>query len=308
MNLYERYYTKRSPETLLFVPVILKIQKIEMIKMKTMIAAILLTAIAVMGLNFAGAFASPITQVGQGGHRNMPMMSVLPAFTMPIRSNYVRIDGNITSFGNQVYPAVNGTLTVMAATSSRYRVPANWFDSADAIWTNATTNSRQDGSFSYNFYAAKLVRANFTAVNFQGNDFFMSGNWSVANITISRTVTKTDGSISIQSNTKITLLETKVYGELNVTGSWTQFTLNIKGIPQLDGTVHRSIERQMMFNRFDVVNWGTATTVTRADLTAVENDYGAVPGMPNYDQSMDFHGTYQIDICDIATVAANIQR
>jgi hypothetical protein len=61
-----------------------------------------------------------------------------------------------------------------------------------------------------------------------------------------------------------------------------------------------------MFNRFDVINAGTATTVTRADLTAIEHDYGAVPGMANYDEGMDFHGTYQIDICDISTVAANV--
>ncbi len=98
-----------------------------------------------------------------------------------------------------------------------------------------------------------------------------------------------------------------MYGELNVTGSWTQFTLSITGIPLLSGTVHRSIERQTMLNRFDIINGGTDATVTRADLTAISNDYGAVPGMSNYDESMDFHGTYQIDICDIATVAANVQ-
>jgi len=206
-----------------------------------------------------------------------------------------------------VTPAVNGTLTVMAATTSCNGVPASWFDSANAIWTNATTNFRQDGNFSYNYYAARLVKANFTMVDFQGNNFYMNGTWSVFNVTITRTVIKTDDSINIQSNTQITRLETKVYGELNVTNSWTQFTLNITGIPLLDGTVHRSIERQTMFNRFDIINAGTDNIVTRADLRAISNDYGAVPGMPNYDESMDFHGTYQIDICDIATVAANVQ-
>ena len=265
--------------------------------MKTMIAAILLTVIAVTGLNFAGAFANGVP-------------SVSPHAVFPIRSNWVRIDGNITSWGTQVTPAVNGTLTVMAATTSLRGVPAGWFDSADAIWTN-TTNTRQDGNIFYSFYAARLVKANFTAVNFQGNDFYMNGTWNVVNVTITRTVTKTDNSINVQSNTQITRLETNVYGELNVTGSLTQsplsFTLSITGIPLLDGTVHRSIERQTMFNRFDIINGGTDATVTRADLKAISNDYGAVPGMLNYDESMDFHGTYQIDICDIATIAANVQ-
>ena len=285
---------------------ILSTQKLEMIRMKTTIAAILLTMIAVTGLNFAGAFASAVPSALQSTP-SPRVISVPPATIIPIRSNWVRIDGNVSSWGTQAYPEVNGTLTVMAATTSLSRVPARWFDSASAIWTNATTNYRQDGSFSYNFYGARLVKANFTAVDFQGNDFYMNGTWNVFNVTITRTVTKTDDSINIQSNTQITRLETKVYGEFNVTDSWTKFTLNITGIPLLDGTVQRSIERQTMFNRFDTINAGTDSTVTRADLAAIENDYGAVPGMPNYSESMDYHGTYQIDICDIATVAANVQ-
>ncbi len=274
-----------------------------MIRMKTMIAAILLTVIAVTGLNFAGAFASVVPSACPVTPQSLHVISVPPATMIPIRSNWVRIDGNITTWGTQ---EVKGTLTVMDATTSQNGVPAGWFDSANVIWTN-TTNYRQDGNISYSFYAARLVKTNFTTIDFQGNNFYMNGTWSVANVTITRTVIKTDGSINVQSNTNITPLETKVYGELNVTGSWTQFTLSITGIPLLSGTVHRSIERQTMLNRFDIINGGTDATVTRADLTAISNDYGAVPGMSNYDESMDFHGTYQIDICDIATVAANVQ-
>jgi hypothetical protein len=156
------------------------------------------------------------------------------------------------------------------------------------------------------------VEANFTMTDFQGNNFYLNGTWSVVNVNITRTVIKTGNSetgysINVQSSLKITPVETKVYGELNVTNQWSEFTLNITGIPLLSGTVHRSIERQTMFNRFDIINAGTDNIVTRADLRAISNDYGAVPGMPNYDESMDFHGTYQIDICDIATVAANVQ-
>jgi hypothetical protein len=279
-----------------------------MIRMKTMIAAILLTIIAVAGLNFAGAFASAVPSVGPATPQSSHVISVPPVAIIPIRSNWVRIDGNITTWGTQ---EVKGALTVMAATSSQSGVPAGWLDSANAIWTN-TTNFRQDGNISYSFYAARLVKANFTMTDFQGNNFYLNGTWSVANVTITRTVIKTGDpdtgySINVQSNTKITPLETKVYGELNVTDSWTQFTLNITGIPMLSGTLHRSIERTTMLNRFDIINGGTDNTVARADLTAISNDYGAAPGMSNYDESMDFHGTYQIDICDIATVAANVQ-
>ena len=286
-----------------------------LIKNKTMIAAILLAAIAVIGLSFSGAFASTMstavsptpTAVSTTSPSPSPILSVAP-FVIPIRSSWVRIDGNITSWGTQVAPEIKGALTMMTATTSKGGVPAAWFDSATAIWTNTTsTNTRQAGSVSVSYYAARLVKTDFTATNFQGNDFYLNGTWSVANITITRTVTKTDGSINIQSNTNITPIEVRVYGELNVTGSWTKFTLGITGIPLLDGTVNRSIERQTVFNRFDIINAGQDTTVTRADLTTIEHDYGAVPGNSNYDENMDFHGTYQIDICDIATIAANVQ-
>jgi hypothetical protein len=276
-----------------------------MIKKKTMIAAILLTAIALIGLSFTGALASTSSAVSPTPTCS-PVPTVPPTAIIPVRSNWVRIDGNITSWGTQVAPEVKGTLSVMAATTSIDGVPAAWIDQANAIWTN-TTKISSDGTTTYSYYAARLVKASFTAIDFQGNNFYLNGTWNVNNITITRTVTKTDDSINIQSNTQITRLETKVAGELNVTGDWTQFTLSIKGIPLLDGTVRRSIERVTMFNRFDIVNAGTDSTVTQADLTTIENSYGAVPGMSNYDANMDFQGTYQIDICDIATIAANVQ-
>ena len=157
--------------------------------MKTIIATIILTAIAIFGLGFAGAFASVMPTAVSPTATCPPVTTVPPVAIIPIRSDWVRLDGNITSLGPQTYPAVNGTLLVMAATTSINGVPAAWFDSADAIWTN-TTNYRQDGNISYNFYAARLVKANVTLTDFQGNDFYLNGTWSVANVTITRTVIK----------------------------------------------------------------------------------------------------------------------
>jgi hypothetical protein len=274
-------------------------------KMKTpIIAAIVLTAIAVIGLNFAGAFASVMPSGISATPQGSPMMSVPPTAIIPIQSHWVRIVGDVNTWGTQ---DVSGTITVMTATTSINGVPASWLDSATALWTN-TTNYREDGNISYSYYAARLVKANFTSTDFQGNNFYMNGTWSVANVTFTRTVIKTEGgAINVQTNTNIAPLETKVYGELNVTGGWTQFTLSITGIPLLSGVVDRQVERLTMLNRFDITSGGTSATVTRADLTTIAHDYGAVPGMSNYDESMDFHGTYQIDICDLSTVAANVQ-
>jgi hypothetical protein len=38
----------------------------------------------------------------------------------------------------------------------------------------------------------------------------------------------------------------------------------------------------------------------------VAGAYGTMPGYGNYDQRMDYNFNYRIDICDLATAAANI--
>jgi len=276
--------------------------------MNKKIPAILLALITIVGLGFATAASSALPLMGQAmgmssDNQGVPMMPAIPVWR-----SFVRLNGMIDTWGQQ---DVNGTLTAMVTTSSLSAVPTVWLDSANAIWTN-TTNFRQDGNFSISYYAARLVKVNFTMVDFEANNFYLNGTWSVSNVSITRTVIKTGDSdtgytVNVQSNTNIVPVETKVYGELNVTGEWSQFTLSITGIPLLNGTVLQSVERQTMFNRFSIINPGIDTTVTRADLMAISKDYGAVPGMANYDESMDFHGTYRIDICDLATVAANVQ-
>jgi hypothetical protein len=178
------------------------------------------------------------------------------------------------------------------------------------MWNITTT--RKNGNFTTNFFEAKLVKSNATILNYQSNDLFMNGTWSVYNITISSTVI-TSGDLSSeyirnrQTKTDIKNIDNNAYGELNVTDSWTKFTLSITGIDQVSGTVHKSMTRQMEFNRFQVGDDAT-DKVTKTDLTTVVKAYGATPGMANYDQKLDFNGHYKIDITDLATVAANVQH
>jgi hypothetical protein len=60
-----------------------------------------------------------------------------------------------------------------------------------------------------------------------------------------------------------------------------------------------------MFNPF-MINSGSSTIVTTADLNSVVKAYGSMPGWGNYDQRMDYNFNFKIDICDIATAAANV--
>ena len=98
----------------------------------------------------------------------------------------------------------------------------------------------------------------------------------------------------------------KVYGELNVTDSWTKFTLKFTGYDPLTGSVTRSVTRQVQFNWYKVTDDVAGTAVTRADVNAVVQCYRAMPGWGNYDNRMDFNFNYKIDIADLATVAANL--
>lgn len=98
----------------------------------------------------------------------------------------------------------------------------------------------------------------------------------------------------------------KADGQLTVTDNWSKFTLNINGIDPLTGSVFRSMTRQMQFNQFKVTDDSTSNTVTRSDINAVAQCYGAIPGWGSYDTRMDFNNNYRVDIADISTVAANM--
>ena len=95
-------------------------------------------------------------------------------------------------------------------------------------------------------------------------------------------------------------------GQLNVTDKWTKFTLSIKGIDPLTGSVRRYVWRTVEMNVCKVSDDGK-TQVTISDFQMVARAYGAMPGMVNYDQKLDFNLHYKIDITNLATAAANVQ-
>jgi hypothetical protein len=123
-----------------------------------------------------------------------------------------------------------------------------------------------------------------------------------SNVTI---ITNANGEITEVHRTSDTSVQ-KAYGELNVTDNWSKFTLAINGIDPLTGSVFRSMTRQVQFNPFQVTYDTTSNAVTRADIAAVIQSYGAMPGWGNYDSRMDFCGHYKIDIADLSTVACNM--
>ena len=98
----------------------------------------------------------------------------------------------------------------------------------------------------------------------------------------------------------------QAYGELNVTDNWTKFILSITGIDPLTGSVFRSAIRQVQFNPFKVTDDSVTSSITKGDIAAVLQSYGAMPGWGNYDAKLDFCNHYKIDIADLSTVASNL--
>lgn len=274
--------------------------------MKKTLGVIMLAIIAVGGLGIAISYANAASSDNRntGDHIGWGWG---PIATFMQRS-WVRLDGTVTMYGSD---KVNGSLQVLARTKTS--LDDNEISdaaSATAMWN--ITITRKNGNFTTNFFVARMVKSNVTALNYQGKDLFMNGTWNVYNVTIASTVI-TSGDLSSeymrnrQTSTDIKNLANNAYGELNVTDSWTKFTLSIIGIDQVSGTVHKSMTRQMAFNRFQVGD-DVTDKVTKTDLAAVVKAYGAMPGMASYDQKLDFNAHYKIDITDLATVAANVQH
>jgi hypothetical protein len=224
--------------------------------------------------------------------------------------SYIRIDGTITQWGTT---PVIGVLQTQARVALFQNSNTNQLASATAIWTTNTSRPinavRSKENFTYTFYEARLTNASVSTLSANTaatTDYFLNGTWNVytviSNVTI---ITNADGQITNVHRSSDTSIQ-KAYGELTVTNSWTTFTLAINGIDPLTGSVVRSVTRQVQFNPFKVTDDTTSTVVTRADITAVAQSYGSMPGWGNYDPKLDVCGHFKIDICDLSTVAANV--
>jgi hypothetical protein len=273
------------------------------------IAAALLAIVAVSSLCFAVASASAMGP-GNGGWGWDIGSWMRGGAIFPFQRSWVRLNGVVETWDSpEVTQEVNGSLSVNARTvGADEEVRGAAF--ANAIWSN-TTNFREGGNFSYSFYAARLVEANVSMLDFEDADFFMNGTWNVVNVTISQTIIRSGDSesgytVDRQTKTDVDPIITEAYGELKVTDNWTKFVLSIEGNDELNGVVGRTWMTQMIFNRFKVSEDET-DKVSRVDLTTLAKNYGARPGWGSYDSNMDFNCNYKIDIADLATVAANVQ-
>jgi hypothetical protein len=220
--------------------------------------------------------------------------------------------GSIQEWQTSPVTPVVGSIEVLARTQVGPKNTIQGY-AAGAIWTTNTTRPitavRSSENFTYTFDAARLVEGNFSALDYNGNAFYLNGTWNVWSITENFTVvtnSATGAITSINSDQKIVALATDAYGNVTVPSDWSTFTLFITGIAPLTGQVTAHVTISAVFNPFMLGMDGSSTTVTKADLNSIISAYGSMPGWGNYNINMDYCMHYRIDICDLSTAAANL--
>jgi hypothetical protein len=184
--------------------------------------------------------------------------------------------------------------------------------SATAIWTTNTTRPiaafRAPENFTYSFYAARLIKGNYSALDpTPAVSWFMNGTWNVWSVKTNFTIiTDSSGNVLSVTNTQsFVVLAKGAIGNLTVASGWHSFNLTIGDIPSLTGTVIFYRISYTMFNPF-IIGFGSSNTVTPADLHGIANAYGSTPGWGNYNLRMDPCLDFKVDICDLSTAAANL--
>jgi hypothetical protein len=254
------------------------------------IVGILLLSSLTLAVNFAAAIPTNIASTGSNR-----LMS----------ASWIRLNGVITQWGTL---DVRGTLQTQARAATHQISGLNQLTSATAMWTTNITReisaAQSKENFTYVYYVARLPNASISAANVDtASGYSLSGTWNLANITATITVITDDNGAVIKVHREQDITPGKASGELTVSGS--TFTLSIKGIDPLTGSVYRSITRSW-YNPFKMTDDSTTSAVTRDDVKTIGQNYGAMPGWGNFNSNMDFNHNYRVDISDISCVARNI--
>jgi PKD repeat protein len=214
---------------------------------------------------------------------------------LPIEKTWVKIKGLVTSFDEQ--PAF-GWLKAHAKLGEWAKVRAFWTTTNLALNVEDLKGNDDHSaiSFTYSFYAAVLANATVVELDYSGSDFYISGLWNVYNISWTYH-SEEDFTFTVES-----LAEDRA-GELNVTGGWREFTLDITDIGVASGQVVFLLHRSFVIPRGDV---NDDYIVDVWDLVHIAKRYGTRPGKPDFDFDIDFDDDFEVGLGELTTIAANL--
>ena len=131
------------------------------------------------------------------------------------------------------------------------------------------------GNFTYSFYIAQLISTTVIALNYSGNDFYVSGLWNVLNVTFSF---HSGANYEDFGRTK-SYVGQNATGVLEVYGNGKNFTVSIAGFDKVTGSVERFVIHGKTILEGDVLNHGV---VDIYDLVYVARRIGVTPGDPRW--------------------------
>jgi hypothetical protein len=256
--------------------------------MRKIVSMLLLAILGVSSLSFMANFANAGVQ---------------------IEGTWVQMRGFMTQWGSNTVFGWIGAVAGMVNRSGTYHEWAR----AHAVWSydkprlNCTEPPIEN--FTFTCYGARLV--NTTDVSLEGTLFTISGYWNVVRITTTVTVLtdETGHIIKVYWEYTVEKIVENATGELQVSLTPPEFELSITGIDTLSGIVKLLNIKYQEIEICDISgpNGVPDGKVDIVDLVRVAKRYRAVPGIWNYDHTIDVNFDNIIDIGDLTTIAANIK-
>jgi hypothetical protein len=222
-----------------------------------------------------------------------------------MQANWLKMNGNIEKLG--IDTEVRGQLQTQIRTSVRQTAETKEVISATAIWTTNLAKDLQPGQATedktYTYFIARLPADSTPSLTPTTGTYTISGNWKVAEVTVTITVEKDSQGIITNVHKEQDIKPSTPTGTLTIDIENNKFTLKIGTDPELTGSIYRSVTRSWS-NPFKMTDDTTSNTITRIDVKTIAKCYGASPGWGNFDLGMDFNHNYRVDIADISSVAA----
>jgi hypothetical protein len=237
----------------------------------------------------------PTGKCGASGTLTITLSKVeqMPGPTPPFQ--WIHVVGPVTQYGLN---ASRGWLNAHAKIS-----PEENLTMAHVFWMPMPPlEENENGNFTYSFYHAKLINTTMVALNYSGNDFYVSGLWTVYNVTF--TYHDFQGEEEYQED--ILYVVQNRTGELKVYGNWMNFTISIEGFDDIIGLVKHFGVHPRACLEGDINGDGK---VDIYDLVHVAKYIGCTPKTPTdlegIEQADVNHDTH-VDIYDLVTVATEI--
>lgn len=208
---------------------------------------------------------------------------------------WVSFAGQVTSYGSE---SAFGWISILAEIEE-------WAEGWCALVTPALGEFKimiyPPPTVNFTIYVVRLVNASSVKLNYDGSDFWVSGFWEYSSVTNPRTVR--DILLLLENMTLTT-------GELNVTGTWTCFTLNAASLDLIQGDVTAYCIRTFD-NPYEGIPYGDINYDYKVDIRDVANvaiSFGSTFCFDRYQFCGDLNYDLIIDIRDLAACASNFGK